>query len=272
MRLYSVLMSVYYKDIPYQLEASLYSMVNQTVPPNQIVLVCDGPLTPDLDKCIDNLKNKLTDLLEVVRLEQNQGLGLALAEGIKHCRNELIARMDSDDISYENRIQKQLEIFEEREDVSIVSGTIEEFEESTDNVVGMRVLPEEHEDIVKFAKYRSPFNHACSMFKKEAVIAAGSYQWFYMMEDYHLWIRMLKAGYKGYNIKEPIIKVRVGAGMLTRRGGVKQLLSKFKFFTYMYKNGMLTAPELLISCIIRTVVTLAPVRLKKIFYSRFARQ
>lgn len=166
---YSVLMSVYKKENPDFLKQSIESIQNQTVPTDDFVLVCDGPLTPELDAVLVVKQQELGEVLNVVRLEKNGGLGNALNEGMRHCKNELIARMDSDDIAYPDRCEKQLAIFNTHPEVSVCSGIVEEFSESPDVVDARRVPPETNVEILKFAKMRNPFNHPCVMYKKSAL-------------------------------------------------------------------------------------------------------
>ena len=194
MQNYSVLMSVYYKEKPEYLEQAIESVQSQTFPTDDFILVCDGPLNDALDKVIAKKQQEMGITLNVVRLAKNGGLGNALNEGIKHCKNELVARMDSDDIAYPDRCEKQLAVFNEHPEVSICSGIVEEFTTDPNTVDAKRVPPETNAEIVEFAKKRNPFNHPCVMYKKSAVEAVGSYQDFYLLEDYYLWLRMLMAG------------------------------------------------------------------------------
>lgn len=213
MRNYSVLMAVYHKEEPEYLRQAIESIQVQTVPTNDFVLVCDGPLNPELDAVIATKKQEMGNTLNVVRLAKNCGLGNALNEGIKHCKNELVARMDSDDIAYPDRCEKQIAVFNTHSEVSICSGIVEEFTTDPHTVDTRRVPPETNAEIVEFAKKRNPFNHPCVMYKKSAVEAVGSYQDFYLLEDYYLWLRMLMAGYQGYNIQEPLLHMRAGSDM-----------------------------------------------------------
>lgn len=171
---YSVLMSVYSKENPTWLRLAIESMQTQTLPTSDFVLVCDGPLTPELDGVIAEKQRQMGTVLTVVRLEKNMGLGNALSEGLRHCRNELVARMDSDDISCPDRCERQLAVFSRYPNVSICSGTIAEFSESPETTTCTRVLPERNDAIIEFAKRRSPFNHVSVMYKKSAVEAVGS--------------------------------------------------------------------------------------------------
>ena len=124
---YSALMSVYHKEKPEYLKQAIESIQAQTLLTDDFVLVCDGPLNDALDGVISAKQQEMGTVLNVVRLTKNGGLGNALNEGIKHCKNELIARMDNDDIAYPDRCEKQLAVFDEHPEVSICSGIVEEF-------------------------------------------------------------------------------------------------------------------------------------------------
>ena len=267
---YSVLMSVYSKENPAWLKLAIESMQTQTLPTSDFVLVCDGPLTPELDGVIAEKRRQMGETLTVVRLEKNMGLGNALNEGIRHCRNDLVARMDSDDIACLDRCEKQVAVFNEHPEVSICSGTILEFSETPEDADRRRMLPEGNEAIREFAK-RSPFNHPCVMYKKSAVEAVGSYQHFYRLEDYYLWIRMLMAGYEGYNIQEPLLYMRAGTSMYKRRAGWRYAKTQIELFRFMWKQGFINAWQYAESCIIRSSSALSPNWLRKYMYITFLR-
>ena len=160
---YSVLMSVYYKEKPEYLKQSIESIQMQTLPTDNFVLVCDGPLTQELNDVIAEKEQEMQHVLNVIRLKKNGGLGNALNEGIKYCQNELVARMDSDDIAYPNRCEKQVDVFNTRPEVSVCSGIVEEFSTSCEIVDSKRIPPEKQDEIIEFAKKRNPFNHPCVM-------------------------------------------------------------------------------------------------------------
>lgn len=269
---YSVLMSVYYKEKPEYLRISMESIYQQTVPCDEFVLVCDGPLNDGLDAVIEEMAEKFSERLRVIRLEQNSGLGKALNIGITHCRNELVARMDSDDISRPYRCEKQLEVFQENPDIAIVSGTVEEFSVSTEQIEARRVLPELHTDIINFAKKRNPFNHPCVMYKKSAVEASGGYQDFYLLEDYYLWIRMFLKGYKGYNLREPLLWMRAGTEMYKRRGGWKYVKSQRELFEFMNNSGFIRGTQYFVSLVVRCVSAFMPNGFRKYAYRILLRE
>ena len=271
-RRYSVLMSVYHKEKPEYLRQAIESIQKQSFPTNDFVLVCDGVLTPELDAVIAAKQQEMGDILNVVRLAKNGGLGNALNEGIKHCKNELVARMDSDDIAYPDRCEKQMTVFNTRPEVSICSGIVEEFTTDPEVVDTRRVPPETNAEIVGFAKKRNPFNHPCVMYKKSAVEYVGSYQDFYLLEDYYLWLRMLMAGYQGYNIQDPLLHMRAGSDIYLRRAGWKYAKTQEKLFKYMKDNGFIGNGQYMKSCVIRSGSAIAPKWLRKFMFEKVLRK
>lgn len=269
---YSVLMSVYYKEKPAYLKQAIESIQAQTLPTDDFVLICDGPLVTELDAVIAVKQLEMGAALKVVRLAKNGGLGSALNEGIMHCRNELIARMDSDDVAYPTRCEKQIAVFNAHPEVSICSGIVEEFATDPNTVDTRRVPPETNAEIVEFAKKRNPFNHPCVMYKKSAVEAVGSYQDFYLLEDYYLWLRMLMAGYQGYNIQEPLLHMRAGSDMYLRRAGWKYAKTQVKLFKFMKQQGFIGNGQYIKSCVIRSGSSLAPNWLRKLMFERVLRK
>lgn len=235
---YSVLMSVYYKENPQYLQESIMSILNQTVKTNDFVIVCDGNLTKELDDVVKHYETKYPEVFNIIRLPENIGQGNALNVGLSKCKNNLVARMDSDDISFTNRCEIQINHF--KHGVDIVSASVKEFLNDINNVTTTRVLPETHGEIMKFAKRRNPFNHPCVMFRKEAVLKAGNYKDFYLYEDYFLWIRMLQSGAKGYNIKDSLLYMRAGNEMYKRRGGNKYFISSVRFQKYLLDNKFIS--------------------------------
>lgn len=268
---YSVLMSVYHKEKPEYLRESMESIYNQTVPTDNFVLVCDGPLNPSLDDVIAEMQKKFGSRLYVHRLAKNGGLGNALNEGMKYCRHELIARMDSDDVSNNDRCEKEIGIFEDHPEVSIVSGVIEEFVGDISHIQSRRVVPEKQKEIIAFAKKRNPFNHPCVMYRKSAVEAAGGYQDFYLLEDYYLWIRMLQKGFIGYNIQTPILWMRAGSDMYKRRGGWKYVQSQIQLFKYMKDTGFISFGDYIMQAGIRMCAAMVPNALRKIIFQNALR-
>ncbi len=269
---YSVLMSVYYKEHPDYLRQSMQSIYDQTVPTDDFVLVCDGPLTPELDAVISGMQQQFRSRLHVCRLSKNGGLGKALNFGIGQCKNDLVARMDSDDVSRPDRCQRQLAIFHDHPEYSLVSGIVEEFSDTITNVSVRRIVPEHQDAIIAFAKKRNPFNHPCIMYKKSAVQAVGSYQDFYLLEDYYLWIRMLQHGFIGYNLQEPLLWMRAGSDMYKRRGGWKYVQSQHNLFKYMAQTGFITGSQYQIQSLVRLIGAVVPNWMRAFLFKQILRK
>lgn len=265
MREYSVLMSVYYKENPQFLSESIKSMLSQTKPPDDFVIVCDGPLTPELDKVIEGYSGSAPELFQIVRLEKNSGLGAALNAGMRQCRFDIVARMDSDDIAFPQRCERQLEEME-RHGVKLISACVEEFETDPNKPYTRRILPQSYEQIMSFARRRNPMNHPCVMFSKAAVERAGGYKPFHLFEDYYLWVRMLAQGSRACNVGEPLLHMRAGVEMYDRRAGFTYVKSMWRFRWYMKKTGFSRWSDFLICALGQTVVCLMPKGMRMRFY------
>lgn len=269
---YSILMSVYYKENPEWLRQSIESMLNQTVSTNDFVIIKDGKLTEKLDEIISEYCKKYPDIFHIIELEKNVGLGPALAIGIKECKNELIARMDSDDISVKERCEKELKKFEENQELDIVGSSIAEFIDNINNVQAYRILPESDEEIKKYARRRNPFGHPSIMFKKSKVLEAGNYRSYYLCEDYDMWIRMIEKNAKCYNFPEILVYMRIGEDFYKRRGGIKYLKSILKFKKEQYKKDFFSRKDYIISAGTSTVICLMPNKIRDLFYKKVLRK
>lgn len=270
MEMFSVLISVYFKESPVFLRQSLDSIFNQTLPPSQVVVVKDGPLTEELDKVIKEYITKYPEL-EIVTLYNNQGLGKALNEGLKHCSYDLIARMDTDDISKSDRFEKQISVFKKHSEVDVVGAWIEEFEGKISNVLTVRKLPEFHSNIYEFAKFRCPINHPVVMFKKSAVMNAEGYQHFPLFEDYYLWVRMLINGATFYNIQESLLYFRASSAMFERRGGWKYIMNECRFQYTIKKMKFISFPQFMKNVFIRSIIRIIPNSFRAALYKKIIR-
>ena len=240
---FSVCICVYNKyNINYFKEA-LESIVNQSLVPNQVVLVVDGPINDGLQNIIDNFQEKSLTLMisfEVTYLKENKGHGEARRLSIENAKYNLIALMDADDISRYNRFELQLDIFKNDNNLSIVGGQIMEIAHDTKKEISIREVPVKDKEIKQYLKTRCPFNQMSVMFKKDDVIKAGNYIDFYHNEDYYLWVRMYLNNCQFYNIPEILLDVRINEEFYNRRGGWKYFLSEFKLQRIMYKNSIIS--------------------------------
>lgn len=268
---YSVLMSVYIKEKPEYLKEAIDSILNQTVKTDDFVIVCDGPLNEGLNKVIADYVTTYSGLFNVYRLEKNMGLAKALNNGILQCRNEIIARMDSDDVSAPNRIEEQLKAMKEQQ-VDIIGSNIIEFVGDVSNTKNIRKVPQNNDDIIQFAKKRSPFNHPSVMYKKSAVIEAGFYEDYRYFEDYNLWVTMLHKGFKGYNIQKNLLYMRAGEDMYKRRGGISYVSYIFRFNNHLRKMGFIGMISFITGTTIRSLVSLIPNGVRTIIYKKVLRK
>ena len=271
---YSVLMPIYRKENPAYFYRAALSMMEQSVPPDEFVLVCDGPLTKELDAVINKLEETWSEQMKIVRLPENRGVGSALAVGVEICRNTLIARMDSDDIACPERCEKQLAQFHKNPALALASGAIAEFASETPEVsepqmlTGIRTLPCSYEEILAFARRRNPMNHMAVMMRRDAVLAVGNYHVVKGAEDYELWIRMLLAGYQAENLSDVLVYARTGNGMMQRRGGLAYAKENVRLQTYFYRSGFLTFSEYMSNCAVRVAASILPAKIRRILYQK----
>lgn len=270
---FSVLISVYRNDNPDYFTKAIYSISSlQTKQPKEIVLVVDGPVSPSLDESIKSIEQEIKSI-KVLRLKENVGLGLALQQGLLITSNEIVARMDSDDIAVPNRFEKQLEYLNANPDVAIVGGEIDEFIDDTENIVGRRKVPCLPDEINKYIKSRCPFNHMTVMFRKSQVLSCGNYKPWHFNEDYYLWIRMAEAGCKFANLPETLVNVRVGEEMYRRRGGWKYFKSEAGLQGYMLKHGVISLPRYCFNVIGRFAIQVAmPNKLRGFIFQKLFRK
>lgn len=252
---YSVLMSVYYKEQANYFIQAIESMLKQTVPPSDFVIVCDGPLTLELNQVIDTYTKQYPNLFQIIKLEENKGLGIALQTGIHACKYEIIARMDSDDISVLDRMEKQLEYLAKHPEISAVGGQIAEFNGDLSNVKGYRIVPKESFEIKKKLKSKNPMNHVTVSFRKKDVLLAGSYQNNIGFEDYYLWNRMILKGEYLSNLNDVLVYVRVDQEMYSRRSGINYFKQAKLLQDLLLKNKLISHAEYFRNIFIRFIAS-----------------
>lgn len=269
---YSVLMSIYAKENPAFLQMSLDSLIAQSVPPEEVLIVKDGLLTDDLQEVIDKFGELHPTLLTVVAYPKNQGLGYALMRGVPECRNDIIARMDSDDYAFPTRMAEELTAMQE-DSLDMVGSQIVEFVDDPQHPVATSTLPVLSNEIVSYSKKRNPFRHPSIVFKKSKVLEAGNYNSeFLYFEDWDLFNRMLSIGCRARNIDHPLVAMRVSEDFYSRRGGPSYLPYIWKFKTAQLKRGYFTFSEFLISTVPHIAVCLIPNSLRSFIYTHLLRK
>ena len=264
-------MSIYAKEKPEYARACFDSLLRQTCPADEWIIVEDGILTDELYSLLNEYQNQYPKLIERVPFKQNRGLGLALREGIIHCSNNLIARMDTDDIARQDRFERQLKEFKTNPKLDICGSHVKEFIDSIDNIVSKRVVPTSDSNIKKFQKRRTAFNHMTVMYKKSAVLRAGNYQHAPLIEDSLLWVNMILSGAVCSNIDDYLVYARVGRDMFNRRGGWSYFKKYRAGRKKIFKTGYISYWDYLSTVCIPLLISIIPNCLRAYVYKNILR-
>lgn len=271
MQKYSVLMTIYKNDYPEYFKLSLESILHQSYLPDEIIVVKDGDITQELQEVIDKHSTWGVPIKEI-QLKENVGLGLALNAGLKFCKNELVARMDSDDFSMPTRCELQIMEFEKNPNLDIIGCPADEFVGNIDNIVGCRNVPLTNEEIYEYAKRRDPFNHPTVMYRKSVVEKVGGYSNYRKNQDTDLWIKMLSNNAVCMNLKEHVFRFRFDEETYKKRKSwinTKILISiRFK----AWKMGFNSFFEFIQVSVTQFLVYILPVSFQKFIYKKFLRK
>lgn len=271
---FSVVTSVYRNDKPAFVAHALKSITTaQSVRPDEVVLIVDGPVPDKLKELIVDKAKTEANLYNVIWLPENKGLGNALRVGVENAKYDIVARMDSDDVSAPDRFEKQIAYFETHPDCDVLGGQMSEFIGIEDNIVGNRYVPCDNQDIRQYLKARCPLNHVTVMMRKEAVLKVGNYQDWHYNEDYYLWIRMAEAGYHFANLPETLVNVRVGKEMYARRGGWRYFKSEKGLQDHMLRHKMISLPRYCYNVLGRFIIQVAmPNKLRGFIFQKLFRK
>lgn len=269
---YSVLMSLYIKEQPEYLKLAIESVINQTLAPDEIVIVKDGPLTAELDAIVSHYENEYPHLFKIVASEKNIGLGLALNLGLEHCNNELVGRMDTDDIAKPDRFEKQVKAFCENDKLDLLGSWVDEFHTTPDEIVSSRIVPTTHKEIYEFAKRRSAFNHPAVMYKKSKVLSVGGYSDLRRNQDVDMFGRMLFSGCIAENIGESLLYFRSNDALAKRRRSWENTKSYIDTIRRFWRMGYSSFVDFAIVAIAQTGMFLMPVKLQHWVYKTFLRK
>lgn len=269
---YSVLMSVYAKERPEWLRIAVRSMLDQTIPPSEFVIVEDGPLTSGLYEVISEFDTLFPGLFKTVAYPDNMGLGYALREGILSCTKSIVARMDSDDWASPERMEVQLALME-NEKLDMIGSQVVEFIESPEKPVALTALPERHDAIVAYSKRRNPFRHPPMTFRREKVLEAGNYSpEFLFFEDWDLFNRMLAIDCRAKNVHEALVAMRVSPDFYARRGGISYLRHALRFKSAQVNSGWFNIADFALSFIPQAAVSILPNSIRTLIYTRLLRR
>lgn len=267
---FSVLMTVYEKEKPYNLRKSLLTSYHQTIKPTEIILVCDGILTQELYDEIEQIKSEIP-ILKVYQLDTNVGSGPASCFGVEKCNTNLIARMDSDDYCVETRFEKQIKAFERNPNLIMVGTNI--LEKNTE-FTALKIVPEMTAEIREYSKFRNPFNNSSSMMRKDYILKVGNYRKFRYLEDYDLTMRLIHDNptKEFLNIQEPLVVMQTDDSSYLRRGGLLYIKTEFFLQVDFFRRGYLTKFELFRNIFVRNIVRVMPNSIRKLIYQKKMRE
>lgn len=269
---FSVLMPVYPLLDPAHLHAALESVAHQSLPPGEIVLVRDGLLGPELEEVIQRWSRSCPNLIGNVTLTRKAGSATAFQAGLLRCSHDLVARMDSDDVSVEGRFARQVAFMDSHRDVDVLGGWTAELDESMVRVMGVRQVPVGPERIAAMAPFRCPLNHSTVMYRKEAVLACGGYESrFGELADYHLWAKMLRNGSRMYNLPEILVMARASHSFFQRRGGWSYARTEMRLMKELLDMEVMDLSVFFWNTSLRLGVRALPTFLRRLFYNGFLR-
>lgn len=268
---YSVLIELCRSELPENLNVCLESMLMQSYPPSELVLVCRQDLTNELRIIVKSFQNEYKDIFRIVSAGDDMTVGQALNKGIEACSYDYIVRMDSDDISKEDRCLKQMTLFAIKPNLSISGTFVEEFDSQTGQPIDIKRVPVLHQEITKYAKKRNPFNRQTVAFKKSAALAVGGYSDSAEFEDYELIVKMLMNGQYGQNIPEPLVRYRVSEDTFRQRKSLKRTKAFIRVRRTFCQYGFCKFRDLIMPCSVQCLLTIMPRRFTKWFYKKYLR-
>lgn len=261
---FSVLMSLYFKETPSNLEQCFASLYAQTLHIPEVVCVFDGAVSYELENVVISWSEKLN--IKIVKIENNVGLGNALNIGLKQCTYEIIARMDTDDICHPSRLERQLKFLIHDEKLVLLGSNIAEFESNPSEISGYRIVPSSTHSIYSYCKYKSPFNHMTVVFRKSAILSVGGYLHHPLMEDYNLWLRLIAQNYKVKNMEDILVFARVGHNMIGRRRGMKYISSELKLAKLKVELNIQPRTTAFCVFLLRSIPRLLPSKILSVVY------
>ncbi|MCZ4657398.1 glycosyltransferase [Dietzia kunjamensis] len=248
----TVLVTVYDKIAPAHLRAALASIHTQTMQPADIIVVEDGPLPAALRAVL----NQSPDLRRFT-LPRNLGAAAASQRGLDEVRTRWLARQDADDISLPNRFEHQLNRARAL-NVDVLGAAALEFDTDPEHPRALRALPTDHEAIARYARINNPVNNPSLLVRTDAIRQVGGYRHVPYQEDYDLMIRLLGAGYRFYNLPEPLVKFRVTDEQFTRRKNRELTASERTIQRTLVEAGLISYPRAVANYLARSAYRRLP--------------
>lgn len=256
---YSFILPLYHKEHLNSLRDSIDSMINQTIPPKEILIIIDNISNPSHINLIKEYKEKK---IKILIYRGKGGLGGVLAKGVISSKTEIILRQDSDDISIKNRASKQIKCFINT-NADIVCSNIREFM----HVPGDLIKNLKKSNINKNNYFiRNPINHMSVAFKRSSIIKYGNYKPLKNFEDWYLWLRAINLKCKIEIINETLVYARLGNKFYNKRHGLKYYFTELCAMYFFSKKGLIPLKYFFLNIIIRFFVRLSPLVFTNFFY------
>jgi len=267
----SVLLPVYKNDVPSQVQEAILSLLQQTVPAEKILVLVDGPISDELCSTLEKMA-AFHPSVELHLFPQNRGLPTVLNEGLRLARTEWVIRMDADDISLPKRFELQTAFIQQNPTFKLVGGQINEFSDDPKICSDARQVPLTHDKIVKFARFRNPFNHPTVAYHRETLLSLQGYdEKMISFEDYDLWVRILQAGHQTGNLPDILVSMRTGGDFMSRRSGKTYFKRELAFLKSMRAHGFIGSAMLLLLMLTRLPLRLLPAHWLKLIYQKALR-
>jgi glycosyltransferase involved in cell wall biosynthesis len=267
---FTVLMALYRGDRVNLFEAAVHSVFANTLPPNQFLIVVDGPIPGNLRVSLQKLQTRYP-LIELVHLPENKGLANALNIGLQLVKFAWVLRADADDVNLPVRFATLATVCEENPKVQLVGSAILEVDEDA-QPLAIRELPCTAEEIHQFAKTRNPFNHMTVAYRLDAALDCGGYPNIFLKEDYGLWCLFIAKGYTAMNVKTILVHASAGMSMFRRRGGFRYAKSEWQMQRLMVQCGLKNHAQAILDGILRAGFFLIPSSLRGLIYLTFLRK
>ena len=267
----SVLASLYIHSKPSDFQRCLQSIASQTLAPDQVVIVLDGPVVAEIDSLIQSFSDRLP--IQTLVFEQNQGLGKALGAGLKMCKHDLVARVDTDDISLAQRFEMQVEFLRRNNEVAVLGTAMREiYCFKGKKIIRNRRGARDRFDLAKTARVRNPLNHPTVMFRKTVVDSVGGYVDCPFFEDYYLWAKLLLANHQISNLSEVLVETEIDEDYFIRRGGWDYLRAERQFLNRLRKLRFLKTHQIIVWIMVRVPLRIVPTNFREFIYMSMLRK
>lgn len=258
----SALLTVYRGTVPAEFRECFASVLAQSRLPEHIVIVRDGPVSPELESLLDDAAATAEVPTHVLRQERNAGAGAARQAGFTHIGkigDSWTAIVDTDDVCLPLRFATQLDYVTHHPELDVLGSAVAEFIQDPSQPEGIRRLPESHDALLRYARMNSPMNNGSVLVRTAAVRAIGGVRPLQGMEDYALWARMLGAGYRFHNLPEPLYAMRVTPNTLARRSQPGMMRSELTMQWILYHAGLIGWPRAAVNFVLRTAYRALPI-------------